>query len=575
MPAASRVISPTTASTRQLGRIPSREMPDGVLPWHLIVLVLLPFAGGFYLSYLYRTVNALLADRLIADIGMDAAELGLLTSVYLLVTAAVQLPFGVLIDRHGPRRVQSALLVVAAVGALLFAVSDGFWGLLAGRALIGLGVATALMAGIKAAVMWVPKERLALANGILVMVGALGAVTATLPAELFVDRFGWRVLFIALAAMTFASALAIWLLVPEHREQSSIAKRSRRPRLDAVVRDPRFWRLAPLAGLVIGTSWSLQGLWAARWLADVDGLDRPDVIASLLMMALALSVGALGLGWGADHLKSRGWPLEHVFTLTAATSIAAQLALVAGLPLPSMLLWAMIAAVGAATVLSYTILATFVARDTIGRANAALNLFHFGGAFAVQWAFGLMLAFWPTTAGHYPAEAYKSALTAAIVLQSAALLYFVAVPRRERTVVYAASRLHSGARVPLPALQFGAAYVEARLVWRTYLRSARTQVTCWRVAAIGSLAACGLLMIAVASAALYQPESIHAIDVEQVGRHLLQQSVAARGSGTTGARPRAPPAQHRASVKFLSPISGAAWNPTSPRADAKGIPDWH
>ena len=341
MPMASLVMTRTGASSSRLERVHSRAMPEGALPWHIIVLVLLPFAGGFYLSYLYRTVNALLAERLIADIGMDAAELGLLTSVYLLVTAAVQLPFGVLIDRHGPRRVQSALLVVAAVGALLFAVSDGFWGLLAGRALIGLGVATALMAGIKAAVMWVPKERLALANGILVMVGALGAVTATLPTELFVDRFGWRALFIALAAMSFVSALAIWLLVPEHKEQSSIAKRSHRPGLDAVIRDPRFWRLAPLAGLMIGTSWALQGLWAARWLADVDGLDRPDVIASLLMMALALSAGALGLGCGADYLKSRGWPLEHVFALTAATFIAAQLALVAGLPIPSILLWAM------------------------------------------------------------------------------------------------------------------------------------------------------------------------------------------------------------------------------------------
>ncbi len=558
MSTASFAMSPTSASSSRLERVRSRAKPKGALPWHLIVLVLLPFAGGFYLSYLYRIVNALLANRLINDIGLGAAELGLLTSVYLLVTAAVQLPFGVLIDRHGPRRVQSALLVVAAMGALLFAASDGFWGLLAGRALIGLGVATALMAGIKAAVMWVPNERLALANGILVMVGALGAVTATLPAELFVDRFGWRTLFVALAAITLVSALAIWLLVPEHKGQASIANRSHRPGLDAVVRDPRFWRLAPLAGLMIGTSWALQGLWAARWLADVDGLNRPDVVGSLLIMALALSAGALGLGWGADDLKSRGWPLEHVFALTAATSIAAQLALVAGLPIPSILLWAMIAAVGAATVLSYTILATFVAKDTIGRANAALNLFHFGGAFAVQWAFGLILALWPITAGHYPAEAYKSALAAAIVLQSAALLYFVAVPGRERTVVYAASRLHSGVRANLPALRFGAAYVEARLVWRAHLKSAHAQVTFWRLAAVGSSVICGLLTIAVASATLDRPATIHAIEVEQVGTHLLQQSVVARGIGVAGAHRRAPPAQERVSIQTLSSISRAA-----------------
>lgn len=539
-------------------RVRSRAKPERVLPWHIIVLVLLPFAGGFYLSYLYRTVNALLADRLIADIGMDAAELGLLTSVYLLVTAAVQLPLGVLIDRHGPRRVQSALLVVAAMGALLFAVSDGFWGLLAGRALIGLGVATALMAGIKAAVMWVPNERLALANGILVMVGALGAVTATLPTELFVDRFGWRTLFVGFAAVTLVSALAIWLVVPEYKERAADAKRNRRLGLRAVVRDRRFWRLAPIAGLMIGTSWAMQGLWAARWLTDIDGLDRPDVVASLLMMALALCAGALGLGWGADYLKSHGWSLEYVFALSAAFSIAAQLALVGGLALPSMLLWAVIAAAGAATVLSYAILATFVAKEAIGRANAALNLFHFGAAFVVQWAFGLILALWPTASGHYPAEAYKSALTAHVFLQSAALLWFIAVPSRERTIVYAASRLYAGSRVQVPAPRFEAAYVEARLVWSAYRQTASAQLTFWRLAAMGSSTVCGLLAIAVASAVFDRPATIHAIEVEQVGALLWQQPVVARGPCTTGFRTRAPPDHDRATVKAQSPISKIA-----------------
>src|SRR4030088_2205388 len=94
--------------------------------------VLLPFAAGYYLSYLFRTINALIAGSLISDIGLDTADLGLLTSVYFLVFAAAQIPIGILLDRFGPRRVQSALLLVAAAGATLFAVSDHFWMLLLG-----------------------------------------------------------------------------------------------------------------------------------------------------------------------------------------------------------------------------------------------------------------------------------------------------------------------------------------------------------------------------------------------------------------------------------------------------------
>jgi sugar phosphate permease len=107
-------------------------------------LVLLPFAAGYFLSYFFRTINAVIAGQLTAELGLDASHLGLMTSVYFLTFAAIQLPLGVLLDRFGPRRVQSGLLLVAAVGAAMFARSNQFAALVVGRALIGFGVAGAL-----------------------------------------------------------------------------------------------------------------------------------------------------------------------------------------------------------------------------------------------------------------------------------------------------------------------------------------------------------------------------------------------------------------------------------------------
>ena len=181
----------------------------------LITCVLLPFAAGYYLSYLFRTINALIANDLTAELGLGAADLGLLTSVYFLVFAAAQLPFGILLDRHGPRTIQSVLLLLASTGALVFALADGLVGLVIGRALIGLGVALALMAGFKAIVLWFPADRIALVNGWFVMLGALGAVTATAPAELIVLAVGWRGLFALLAAFSAVAALLLLVFVPD------------------------------------------------------------------------------------------------------------------------------------------------------------------------------------------------------------------------------------------------------------------------------------------------------------------------------------------------------------------------
>ena len=137
----------------------------------LVLTVLVPFGLGYYLSYLYRTMNAVIAPQLVAEIGLSAADLGFLTSVYFITFAAVQLPLGVALDRYGPRRVQAVLLVAAALGGGLFAVGESFAMLSLGRACIGLGVSGCFMAALKANAIWWPRHRLPLFNNITASFG--------------------------------------------------------------------------------------------------------------------------------------------------------------------------------------------------------------------------------------------------------------------------------------------------------------------------------------------------------------------------------------------------------------------
>src|SRR5262249_28875057 len=127
-----------------------RTFGNSGLKSRLIVRVFLPFVAGFFLTNLFRAINALISTELTADLALAAGDLGLLTSVYFLTMAAAQVPIGLCLDRYGPRRVETALLLVAAGGAALFGLSQGFAAVVFGRALIGLGVASGLMAGIKA-----------------------------------------------------------------------------------------------------------------------------------------------------------------------------------------------------------------------------------------------------------------------------------------------------------------------------------------------------------------------------------------------------------------------------------------
>ena len=255
--------------------------PVAFTPVRLVLLVFLPFASGYFLSYYFRTVNAVLAGRLMADLGLDAAQLGVITAAYFLIAAAAQLPLGFVLDRFGPRRVQAGCLLLAGVGALMFANAQDHVSLFVARGLIGLGVASALLAGLKALAMSCPPQRLGLFNGIFMSLGATGAIAASLPTEALLNWIDWRQLFVALAVATFASAGLIWSFVPK-RLSAIPAKGVAVPGYLEIIKDRGFWQLAPLSALAVGGAWALQGLWGAPWLRDVARLDQQAIALHLV-----------------------------------------------------------------------------------------------------------------------------------------------------------------------------------------------------------------------------------------------------------------------------------------------------
>jgi len=393
--------------------------------WRLIFSVFLPFAAGYFLSFLFRTINASISPALASDFGLGAIDTGLLASVYFLVFAAAQIPIGVLLDRYGPRRVQSVLLVIAAGGATWFGNADSFAELVIGRAMIGLGVAASLMAGLKAIVVWFPRERIAFVNGGMIMLGSLGAVMATTPTDWLLNLIGWRNLFAVLTIATVVTAGLIFIAVPKRDESLRRLMTSGKPlTLGSIFSDPRFLRIAPLSATCIGSSWAIQSLWAASWLADVEGFDRQAIIDQLFTMAMGISLGAVLLGTMADRLRKRGIATEVLLAVLGGLFMLAEFALVLRAPLPSVVPWSIVSVVGAGTVLSYAIVADYFPIEITARANGALNLLHFGWAFAAQYGIGLIIGHWSPQDGQYPTIAYQSAFGVNLTLQAAAFIWF-------------------------------------------------------------------------------------------------------------------------------------------------------
>jgi MFS family permease len=497
----------------------------------IIATVLLPFAAGYYLSYVFRTINAVIATSLASEFKLGPAELGFMTSVYFLAFVAVQLPAGIALDRYGPRRVQGVLLLIAATGSLLFATADSVAGLMLGRALIGFGVAMSLMAGLKAIVLWVPPARVALANGCVVMLGALGAMTATAPAEILIAYLGWRGLFLLLTWLCVVSALIIYAVVPEAslRRQHAAAPPLG---LRAIYTDHRFWRIAPLSAMTMATCWSIQGLWAAPWLTQVEEFAHAQVVAHLFAMAVALSAGALLLGVVADRLRRRGLSPQTLLAAIAGGAILAQLSIISRAPVPAYSAWIIIAVAGAATVLSFASLAERFAKEASGRANAALNLLHVGGAFLIQCLTGFVVALWPEHNGHHPPIAYQTAFAVNLALHVSALTWFLLPSRASKVPVFLAHAIHRRQVERAPSPSAAASYDRAIEMWIGRVTAARHQAAAWRAAAIASailtLALCASLSQAIAT---QQMATVHVVQLRH-GERMRDAAVSYRWTPT-------------------------------------------
>jgi MFS family permease len=349
------------------------------------------FAAAYLLSYLYRTVNAVISPDLVRDLSLDPSSLGLLTSAYFLGFAAMQIPVGIMLDRYGPRRVEPVLLTLAACGAFLFAVAETRTGLAIARAVIGAGAAACLMAPLKAIATWYPRERQASYSGWVMVAGGAGALLATVPLEFALRISHWRVVFVGLGIVTLLAAFGIWWRVPDIQSTTTGAGwRAQFAGVRAVFTHPRFWWIAPLASFGMGSFMAIQGLWAVPWLMDVEHTTRAAAANHLFAMNFVIMIGYVGLGFFGTALARRGIEARHLFAGGFALSMLSLLIINAQLP-GSYLWWSLYGLGAAVNVLAFTTLNEGFGRELAGRTNTTLNLLMFGGSFITQWGIGVVV----------------------------------------------------------------------------------------------------------------------------------------------------------------------------------------
>lgn len=386
------------------------------------------FAAAHFLSYFFRSANAVIADDLTASLGLSPAQLGLMSSLFFGSFALAQLPFGSALDRYGARITTSVLMLTGVVGAVVFAAAPNVAWLSVGRALLGLGTAGILMGGLKALSQLHPPRRFAAVSGMLTAAGSSGALVATAPLAWLNDAVGWRGIFLGGAALLLLCAVAIVAVAPAPRPAHDPATST--SGFGEIFRSAAFWRLGFAGFAVMGTTFAYQSLWAGPYLTAAAGLSSARAAGVLLWLGVGLVLGFFGSGWLAQRYGT-----ARVVALGALLTVLVQalLAVAAGrlaAPVALAALLFLLAAGGSFALQLYAQANELFPARLTGRAVTGINLFMFLGGFVVQWGIGNVVGALAPSGGSSHAGAYSTALALSAALCAAALLVYLPTLRR-------------------------------------------------------------------------------------------------------------------------------------------------
>ncbi len=395
-----------------------------VLPGPLARRVFAAFASGYFMSYALRSINATIAPELVADFGLSNAQLGALSSAYFVAFALMQMPVGVWLDRFGSRRVNATLLLVAAAGCVAFALAQSATGLWVARALIGIGVASALAGALRAFRFWYADGRQQQLAAWMLVVGTFGALATTVPVQWALPLIGWRGVFWVAAGMLAAASAAIALLLPRETARLTQAGASPWAGYREVFREPYLWRFGIVALAVQASFMAFQGLWLGPWLRTVLGMDAAGAAQVLFVLNLVLLFSYLGLGVAVPWLARHGWATLRLVTWGCITILGLELAIALVPGTWAWLLWIPLAIAATTLALVSTHVSLSFPEKLTGRAYTGFNLLAMGGMFLTQWLFGVTVDLFDAP-GADAAQGFRRALLAWVALQGVAVAILV------------------------------------------------------------------------------------------------------------------------------------------------------
>ena len=362
-----------------------------ILPKQKAISIFLVFALGYYISNLLRAITATISPNLISEFNLSAGDLGLLGGGYFLGFASVQIPLGYLLDNKGPKKIVSYFLLIAIAGIISFSLSQNFTSLLISRILIGVGVGACLMGPLTAYRVWFQDETQQRANSWMLMTGAIGMLSSSLPVQFFLPIIGWRSIFGILAILTLLSIILIVIFIPNWNKENIQNTHDEKGSLKEVWQNKFFKSLVPMGFFNYGGLFAIQTLWAGPWMVKVSGYTPEESANGLFIIYLSLLFSFLTWGYFVPKFSKNVSDAIRLLKFGAPINLVVLAFIIYLGPKAGAFHWALFAVSSVFLSLSQPAVGMAFSLSNAGKALTSFNLLLFIGAFALQWIIGVII----------------------------------------------------------------------------------------------------------------------------------------------------------------------------------------
>lgn len=350
----------------------------------------LTFLAAYVLSQFYRSFLAVIAPELARELALGPQALGNMQAFWIWGFVALQFPVGWALDTIGPRRTVPALMIFAVAGAVLFARARSAFDLNLAMALIGMGCSAIYMGALYIFGRVSRPDRFALLCSWLLGLGTAGNLLAASPLAHAAEAIGWRSAMLAMAAATALSAVSVFALIRDPQRIAHEGGGGVLRGLADILSIRALWPLLPLTAVGYSVVLAERGLWAGPYFAEVHGLAPVARGNALLLMAAAMSAGAMIYGPLDKAFGTRKWIVVAGSLVTALCFLALGI-----LDPPLVAAAAAMAALGAFGMTYGVLMAhgrSFFPDRLLGRGITFMNMLFIGGAGVLQPVSGYVMA---------------------------------------------------------------------------------------------------------------------------------------------------------------------------------------